>query len=258
MIEPVAYHKTLEGKSNAHLMTFNDGKDYVVKYFQPGFEKTLPNEWIAYCLGRFLGLPIPFGQIVEIPKEFSSQIPELSQMSMTNYHFASLYIPDCLNGHQIPHIPNLINQQALAGIILFDYWLCNRDRTRKNILLREEIPPSYQLYIIDHAEIFGSYNWLHPNLEVLPEEIMKSATHQLMASFIKEKNYFAEQLELIQTIPTHLLDEIVALMPDEWNVSKEERRMIVSTLIKRRKDTLPELMRKFVENVYQPLHQKQK
>ena len=63
MIQPIAYRKKLEGKSNAHLITFNDGRDYVVKYFQPGFEKTLPNEWISYCLARYLGLPIPFARI---------------------------------------------------------------------------------------------------------------------------------------------------------------------------------------------------
>ena len=81
--------KKLEGKSNAHLITFNDGRDYVVKYFQPGFEKTLANEWVSYCLARYLGLPIPFAQLVEIPQEYSSQIPELAQMSKTQYQFAS-------------------------------------------------------------------------------------------------------------------------------------------------------------------------
>ena len=92
-MEPIAYQKKLAGKSNAHLITFNDGNDYVVKYFQPGFEKTLPNEWISYCLGRYLGLPIPFAKIVEIPKNFSSLNPELAQMTDTQYQFASLYIP---------------------------------------------------------------------------------------------------------------------------------------------------------------------
>ena len=46
--------------------------------------------------GTLSGLPIPFARIVEIPQEFSSQIPELAQMSVTQYQFASLYMPDCL------------------------------------------------------------------------------------------------------------------------------------------------------------------
>ncbi len=253
MIEPISYRKQLEGKSNAHLIGFSDGRDYVVKYFKPGFEKALPNEWVAYCLGRFLGLPVPFAKIVEIPQEFSNQVPELAQVCFTQHQFASLYLPNCYNGHQVSAVPKILNHQSLAGIILYDYWLCNKDRTRKNILLHEEMPNSYRLWIIDHSEIFGSFSWLHPYLETLPIGIMKSATHQLMASFIEDERYFAEQLEIIQTIPTLLLEEIVSLTPEDWQISTDHRKDIVTTLVMRRKKILPPLINQFVKNVYRPL-----
>ncbi|MFD4819712.1 HipA family kinase [Peribacillus butanolivorans] len=257
MIMPTVYQKKLEGKSNAHLITFSDGKDYVVKYFQPGFEKTLPNEWVAYCLARYLGLPIPYAQLVEIPQEFSSQVPELAQMSQTNFQFASLYVPNCIDGHQASHVSNIINHQSLASIILFDYWLCNGDRTRKNILLHEENLNSFQLWAIDHAEVFGSYNWLLPDLGRLPVRILKSTTHQIMALFIEDEKQFTEQLELIQTMPILLIEEIVALIPDDWGVSIEEKKAMVTTLLSRRKNILPKLMQKFILNIYRPLHQNQ-
>ncbi|MET3322611.1 UNVERIFIED_ORG: hypothetical protein ABIC97_005759 [Peribacillus simplex] len=257
MIMPTVYQKKLEGKSNAHLITFSDGKDYVVKYFQPGFEKTLPNEWVAYCLARYLGLPIPYARLVEIPQEFSSQVPELAQMSHTNFQFASSYVPNCIDGHQALHVSNINNHQSLASIILFDYWLCNGDRTRKNILLHEENLNSYQLWAIDHAEVFGSYNWLLPDLGRLPVGILKSATHQIMALFIKDEKQFTEQLELIQTMPILLIEEIVAFIPDDWGVSMEEKKGMVTTLLSRRKNILPKLVQKFIQNVYRPLHQNQ-
>ena len=254
MINPVAYQKKLEGKSNSHLITFNDGKEYVVKFFQLGFEKTLPNEWIGYCFARYLGLPVPFGRLVEIPQEFTLQVPELVDVHQTQFQFASMYIPDCLNGHQVSNVPNISNRQSLAGIILLDYWLCNRDRTRKNILLYEAESGNYQLWMIDQAEIFGRYNWLHSDLENLPVEVLKSATHELMAQFIKNEQNFTEHLEIIQTMPILLMEEIVSIIPDEWMVSKEEKKAIVSTLVNRRKKILPELMHKFLKKVYQPLH----
>ncbi|MFC9599748.1 HipA family kinase [Peribacillus butanolivorans] len=257
MIMPTVYQKKLEGKSNAHLITFSDGKDYVVKYFQPGFEKTLPNEWVAYCLARYLGLPIPYAQLVEIPHDFSYQVPELEQMSHTNFQFASLYVPNCVDGHQVSNVSKIINHQSLASIILFDYWLCNRDRTRKNILLHEESPDSYQLWAIDHAEVFGSYNWLQPDLDMLPIGILKSATHKLMALFIEDEKHFIEQLELIQTMPILLIEEIVALIPDDWGVSMAEKKGMVTTLLSRRKNILPKVVQKFIQNVYRPLHQNQ-
>ncbi|MBS4199353.1 hypothetical protein KHA93_06775 [Bacillus sp. FJAT-49732] len=254
MIKPLAYKKTLEGKSCAHLITFDDGKDYVVKYVQPVFDKALPNEWIAYCLGRYLGLPIPYSRIVEIPSEFSTNIPELLQMSDSHHHFASLYIPDCIDGHEATSVSHIINNDTLASIILFDYWLHNRDRTRKNILLLEKEPQSYHLWAIDHSEVFGSYSWLLSDLEIQQADIMKSATHQFMAKYIEDENSFYEQLELIQTIPTFLIEEIVSVIPDEWNVTREERKAIVSTLVERRKHILPNLLQKVIHEMYRPMH----
>jgi hypothetical protein len=256
MITPVAFIKTLEGKSKAQLITFNDGNDYVVKFFQPGFERTLPNEWIGYCLARYLGLPVPFARIVEIPQEFCSQVPELAELHYTPYQFATLYIADCLNAHQVTNVSTILNDDALAGIILLDYWLCNRDRTRKNILLEEATNGVYQLWMIDQAEIFGTYNWLHEDLEKLPVEVLKSATHQLMAQFIKDEQGFFEYLEVIQTMPILLMEEIVSLIPDDWLVSKVEKKAIVSTLVNRRKKILPELTHKFIKKIYRPLHGK--
>lgn len=257
MIEPVSYIRKLEGKSNAHLIKFNDGRDYVVKYFNSGYEKALPNEWISYCLARFLGLPIPFAQIVEIPVEFSLSIPDmdLNEINNSKYQFASLYIPNCINGHQVTVVENITNHETLAGIILFDYWLCNEDRTRKNILLREDKSNSFQLWIIDHAEVFGSYNWLATELITLPKKIIKSATHQLMALHIKDEKKFDEQLQIIQSFPVLLLEEIVAVIPDDWMVSKEDKKAIVGRLVNRRKKFLPHLIEKYVKQIYQPLHE---
>lgn len=254
MIQPVAYKKTLEGKSNAHLITFDDGRDYVVKYQQPGFEKALANEWVAYCLGRYLGLPIPFAQIVEIPQEFSTQIPELTQMSHTQFQFASLYVSDCFDGHQVTSVSQISNHQTLAGIILFDYWLCNRDRTRKNIVLCEDSTNAYKMWIIDHAEVFNSFNWVDTDLATLPIGLMKSATHQLMVRFIEDKKSFFEYLEIIQTLPIHLIEEIVSVIPDEWNLSQEEKKAIVSALVTRRKKILKKIIERYIKRVYRSIH----
>lgn len=259
MIEPVSFVKKLEGKSNSYLITFNDGRDYVVKYFHTGFEKALPNEWIAFCIARYLDLPIPFAQIVQIPVEFSLKIPDLTQEVIDNsqYQFASLYVPHCKDGHQVPTIQQIVNSKSLAGIILFDYWLCNEDRTRKNILLCEEDSNNYHLWMIDHAEIFGSYSWLIPELETLPQKIMKSATHQLMAGFIEDEIEFEQHLNIIQTFPVLLLEEIVECIPEDWMVTKEEKKAIVGRLVNRRKKILPLLLRKFIKNIYRPIKNNQ-
>ncbi|MGM0902975.1 MAG: HipA family kinase [Bacillota bacterium] len=273
MIEPVAYHKKLEGKSNAHLISFSDGNDYVVKFFQPGFEKTLPNEWIGYCLARYLQMPVPYGRIVDIPSEFlkkvqdekkgegATEVPDFSQLSDVPYQFASLYVADCVNGHEVADINAITNSASFANIILFDYWVGNQDRTRKNILFQaQELAQGqdqdqgiYHLWAIDHAEILGGFNWQLADLEGLSDGIVKSMAHKIMASFIESEEEFYKQLEVIQTIPILLIEEIVTLIPDEWGVSKEERKAIVTSLLYRRHKVLPKLIRRFIKKVYQPL-----
>lgn len=155
--------------------------------------------------------------------------------------------PAVLSGHQVPVIPHIINHQSLASIIVFDYWLCNRDRTRKNILLREEPKNVYRLWAIDHAEVFGSFNWQKSDLERLPQGLLESATHKIMACFIEDKTAFQEQVELIQTIPILLTEEIVSLIPDDWEVSKEEKKAMVGALIKSRRKILPRQIKRFIK-----------
>lgn len=254
MIKPVAYQRKLAGKSNAHLIAFDDGREYVVKFSQPGFEKSLPNEWVAYCLARYLGLPVPFARIVEIPQEFTAMIPDYTQFVPSQFQFASLYVPNCLDGHQVNNVYGIVNAETLAGIILLDYWLGNRDRTRKNILLQEEANDIYHLWIIDHAEILGSNNWETSSLENLPTGLRKSAAQKLMAAFIENEDAFSEHLELIQTIPIFLIEEIVSTIPDDWMVTDVEKKAMVTMLLKRRKKVLPKLLPRFIKKVYRPLH----
>lgn len=250
MMKPVAYRRKLEGKSNAHLITFDDGRDYVVKFFQREFKKTLANEWVAYCLARYLDLPVPFARLVEIPDEFIAENPELEPFVLTQLHFASLFIPACLNGHEVKNVSGIVNSESLARIILFDYWMANRDRTRKNILFQEEACEIYHLWIIDHAEILGSHSWEIGSLEKMATGLRKSAARNLMASFVENEEDFAESLEFIQKIPIFLIEEIISTIPDDWMVSRAERKAMVGALLKRRKKILPKILPRMVKKLF--------
>lgn len=246
MLKPIEFKRRLDGKSQSLLLACSDKKEYVVKDRLPGFEKSLANEWIGYCIGRFLGLPIPFAKIVEMPPDFLADYPELADRPYCKHQFASLYEPACQNGHEVGKIEAISNAASLAGIIVLDYWLCNRDRTRKNILFQQE-DSAYRVIVMDYAEIFNSYNWQKEELKKLPTGILKSATHQLMHSFVPNQQLYEEFLQTIQAMPIHLLKEIIASIPDDWQVSEEEKKEIVKTLIKRR-EKLPQMIERFIKN----------
>ena len=89
-----------------------------------------------------------------------------------------------------------------------------------------------------------------------PEDLIKSATHQIMARFIEDEKNFTNQLEIIQTIPILLIEEIVALIPEDWMLRKK-RKGDCKHIGTRRKKILPKLMHQFIKKIYQPLHQDQ-
>ncbi|MCM3668184.1 hypothetical protein M3181_04105 [Mesobacillus maritimus] len=255
MIKPTASLKTLPGKSNAQLLTFDDGQDYVVKSWKPEYPRSLANEWLGYAIARYLQLPVPFGRIVEFPAEFLNEQQEAENGEKMQQHFASLFVPDCINGHEVGRIETLTNTpESLAGIILFDYWVANRDRTRKNILFQPaEQQGVYQLWAIDQAEILTGFDWNLSELEQLPTELIKSTAHKMLIEFIDHEQYFYQQLEVIQSIPILLLEEIVELIPEKWEVTKEERKAIITALLHRRHKVLPKVMERFLKRIYRPI-----
>jgi hypothetical protein len=248
MIAPIRYIKSLESnQNNVHLMTFNDQKDYVIKFYLPSQPKALINEWLGYCLAKYLQLPVPTSQIVALPEQSIHLLPNCYQLPHSKFQFASLYEKDCQNLYQVSQINNILNHTFLARIITFDYWLFNTDRTRKNILLKKQENLNYLLWIIDHAQIFGSTSWNVEELQNLSEGIIKSSTHEMMAKFIQDNEQFKREIDIIQSIPSLLIEEILSLLPEEWMLSKEETKEIIRTLQHRSYNVLPNVMNKFIQ-----------
>ncbi|MEH7385229.1 HipA family kinase [Bacillus sp. JJ1521] len=253
-IQPTKYHQLFEGKSNnAHLFSFDNGKQYIVKFLKEGQEKVLFNEWFGYSIARYLQLPIPPSRLVQIPQNYIKELTDGELVKVNNTQFATEYIPNCQNAHELT-TPNVINRKQLAGIIIMDYWLYNLDRTKKNVLFKKVVEGNHELYIIDHADLFGSYAWDSRNLSTYCRKLMKSATHELIASFIEDEKDFYDQLAIIQSIPIHLLNEIADYTPEDWGITEEEKKQVVDYLVCRRDIVLHKLIRDFIKSRYRPLH----
>jgi Phosphatidylinositol 3- and 4-kinase len=253
-IQPTKYHQLFEGKSNnAHLVSFNNGKQYIVKFLKEGQEKLLFNEWVGYSIARYLQLPVPPGRFVQIPETFYTELTDNALLKVTSTQFATEYIPNCQNAHELPY-PKVSNRNQLAGIIIMDYWLYNLDRTRKNVLFKETDDGNHKLFIIDHADLFGSFNWDSTNLSTYCRKLMKSAAHELIASFIPDEKDFYDQLSIVQSIPIHLLNEIVAFTPEDWGITEDDKKQVVDYLVCRRDMVLSKLISDFIKSRYRPLH----
>ncbi|HEX3856329.1 MAG TPA: HipA family kinase [Verrucomicrobiae bacterium] len=116
-----------QGVTKPFLCRGDNGLQYFVKGHGAG-RRALINEWIAGNLGRRLGLPIPDFQLASIPAElinFSAR-DDAHDLGV-GVGFASQLVEnaDELSYLFIEQIP----LELRAKILLFDWWVCNGDRT---------------------------------------------------------------------------------------------------------------------------------
>lgn len=250
-IEPVKYLETLPGKA-AHLFSFSDGNRYAVKC-KNNFHGTreLVNELVVARLGQLLSLPVvPFkivnmseGQIQQIPKTFSSHYKPGNQ-------FASLYIDHCVGLAKKPPYPakkEVKNPQDLAGILVFDHWVHGADRTKSNILLMRLPDGQYDIHMIDHGKCFpGGYKW---NAETLqkPKKFKKdSVVHIWTVGMLEDLTIISSYIEQILSLPEASIEEVIRNIPEDWDVSLEDREALFRYL-KERKKTLADSVYTFVK-----------
>ena len=101
--------------------------------------------------------------------------------------FASLYIENCIGLWLHPEKNQIQNRHILAGIIVFDFWLRNKDRDESNILLQPVGQSEYYIHMIDHGNCYPSKKAL---LELLadPSKLELSEVHKWCLSMVDDQN----------------------------------------------------------------------
>ncbi|WP_442602454.1 HipA family kinase [Paenibacillus sp. KN14-4R] len=248
ILEPVKYLETLSGDA-AHLLSFNDGNHYAVKC-KNNFHGTreLVNEFVVARLGQHLSLPVvPFKmvnmtaqQIQYIPKKFSSKYTPGTQ-------FASLFLDNCRGLSKEPPHPTkteIKNNQVLAGILVFDHWVHNTDRTKSNILLEWLPEGKYDIHMIDHGKCFpGGYKWNKATLQKRGKTKKDSIVHIWTVGMLEDSSILSSYIEQILALPEALIEEVIREIPGDWDVSLQDREALVTYLEVQKKT--------FADSVYQ-------
>jgi len=237
-IKPVlSIQKMQKGHSKPHLIRFNDGNDYVVKFKNnPTGTRMLVNEYVAGKLAKLVNLPVTPFRTVYIPRKFIEANPSLSEFGFrSGNQFASLFISDSsyLPKELDPAYPlHITNIEQLAGVIAFDYWLGNVDRNRKNLLLKPMPDAGLQFYLIDHGHCFIDSKWTVETLKTIPD--MSNSwrkAHRHYISLLQGDTGITEYINRIIDIPRKALEKIVHSIPVDWDVSDFEREALIKFLI---------------------------
>jgi hypothetical protein len=235
-IHPVQLIESIpKGYSKPQRILFSDGRTYAVKFKNnPSGTRILVNEYISGKLAQLLSLPVVPFEVVEISDDFIKGNPVFSKYKFkSGNQFASLFIDNCIHlSKDSPKQVNINNRNHLAGIIAFDLWIGNTDRKEGNVLLEPRQEGEYYLHIIDHGRIFADAKWTIKTLKKIPKKmVIDQRVHKWFVSQLQSENEIHAAIEKILDLPDEMISDVIDSIPDDWDVSKDERVALVDRLI---------------------------
>lgn len=252
---PVKFIQTLRG-GTAHVILFSNGKKYVVKWHgnHKKRAKEVVNEYVVGKLAMLLSLPVVPFELVNIPDDFIMNTSELHSKKFkfsAGCQYACLFIENSIELTEVIKAPpsktEVQNHDTLAGMMVFDQWVNNFDRTLSNLLLEPLSESNYYVHMIDHGRSFpGGYTWSAKTLNQNQiEDISYQETYSWILSIINEEDFTAF-VEKIISLPDDLIYEVIQSIPEEWEVSKEESESLYTFLVEY-KNHLPNVIANFIE-----------
>ncbi|KIL36978.1 hypothetical protein SD71_04585 [Cohnella kolymensis] len=252
-VKAVSYIRAIEeGWSRPLLFRCDDGNQYVVKLLNnPQGIKVLPNEMIAFRLGRLLHLPVGECAIVHVSGELITQSPALRDMQVkAGPHLGSVYRETVKVLQNADDLTGCCNLDKAAGMIAFDHWIQNWDRADNigNILVSKE-DDNKKIVMIDHANAFTG-SWTLDSLKEnrTNRSVYWGKIYELFIPHISDKRLFKSALRQIQSLSKAELWTAMSGLPRKWSVSHTEQRKLVKYLEYRKVaagEALKDLRKKF-------------
>ena len=169
----VQHIRRMRGGSQAHLMRASDGGYYVCKFKNnPQHLRVLANEMFATRLGRWLGLPMPQVEAIEICDWLITNTPDLrvevggtAVPCSTGLQLGSRYPdPESQVFDYLPEnmLAQVTNAADFARCAVLDKWTCNSDG-RQAIFIRKPRGRRYHASFIDQGYCFNAGEWDFPD-----------------------------------------------------------------------------------------------
>jgi hypothetical protein len=186
------------------------------------------NEILALRLGTILGLPIPLG-VTYIDEDDGGKL-----------HYLSLHV--AIAGEDLPIATDAdieaiqADNRLACGIIVFDAWILNADRIKKNISYDEELR---QTYIYDHGRAL--FAGQRAEMEKNKDGLGIRAEEKHCLSGIKSLLWFNEWHHRIMDLPVTYIRDSVELA-SHFGLPESDVDYVTEYLLNRR-SRLRELFR---------------
>lgn len=191
----------------------------------------ISNEFICAELGRFIGLPIPPCGIV-----YAQGYAVKHWFASLNFNLTADDLPPIDPEQCTGDLPDLS-----TGLILFDIWIANPDRHRKNVSVDlVERPPRMSVFDHSHA-LFGNANGagiqrlndLKDRLGISGGTVTGQNRHCLLEKMATDR-FFQKWYDRISAVPNYLIDDVCDGTVDLDMITAEEAVAAKEFLIYRR------------------------
>jgi hypothetical protein len=210
--------------------TYRSQAGVIVKLNNPGETHAVANEYVSAELAKHIRLPLPPHFVATVKR---TEEPAFCSLNAT------------MRGGALPPIDAKTacqNEPDLCtGVILFDIWIANDDRSRKNVAYLENRPP-HRLIIFDHSHAPFFYpDFDHRNRLVLGINRQSDGRRHCLLDHLATDHYFDKWVNRIANLSNEYIKEI---LDDAGELGlKPEHRFLGYDFLCGRRDRLPKLLR---------------
>jgi hypothetical protein len=205
-----------QGATRPFICIGENGARYFVKGINANRDGQI-NEWICANLAEYFELPVARYQIVDVPEELIFVHPsgiDLSDLGV-GPAFASEAVPlDEINYSSI----DLVEEEIQQDVVIFDWWIKNGDRCLSEVGGNPNLfwnPDEQELVVIDHNLAFDP--------DVSQDELARSHIFNREISASLSTDFFRRgEFEQRMAAALDHWDDILAMIPDEWNYKDSE------------------------------------
>jgi hypothetical protein len=243
------------GVTKPYFVTCDDGETYAVKFKQNPFgARALVNEYICAQIAISLNLPLASPSLVRVDSNFINDYSDdiskhIGEEVKTGYHFGSKKIKKVFPVSTSEMLESANNIEKVPDILLFDHWVCNIDRDWNggNLLFDAS---NMELVIIDHTHAFELASiWTANDLNLKIGEPFRifdfdGKVYNKLVPFINGNEPFHSIINKILRLTREDLWDIISNVPQDWQVSHEDRIALLEYLLDRKnriKELLPKL-----------------
>jgi hypothetical protein len=192
--------------------------------------RVLVNDQIVARLGELIHASVPRAALIDVPAELIANQSEMSHM-MAGIAHGSQFVENVTERMGFEHAAITENRPRFALLAVLFGWTGAQDHQ----FVYAKTAPQL-VYSVDHGHFFpGGPSWTEPSLRAAPQSQLDTQITQACNATQAELHAAIRELSAIDD---QALTSVVALPPDEWGMTMEDRIVLVEFLIRRRAELL--------------------